>query len=251
MARKDAFDLYDHFESCNYIDPRNYERTNVKRGLRNADGTGVMAGFTNISNVHGYVVSEGDQIPAEGELILRGYNIADLVHGVMDEGRFGYGELVYLLLTGVLPSARELEGFVTLINENRELPHTFVNDHILTAPLLRRDEHAEPLRAAALRGGPHAQRHERQARDRHGRLAHRPPAAHRGARLLLDHAALPRAARWCGTTPRRACPPPRPSWTCCAPTTCTRPRRRTCSTSCSCCRPNTVAATTPRSPAAC
>ncbi len=134
MARKDAFDLYDHFESCNYIDPRNYERTNVKRGLRNADGTGVMAGFTNISNVHGYVVSEGDQIPAEGELILRGYNIADLVHGVMDEGRFGYGELVYLLLTGVLPSARELEGFVTLINENRELPHTFVNDHILTAP---------------------------------------------------------------------------------------------------------------------
>ena len=104
MARKDAFDLYDHFELCNYIDPENYKRTNVKRGLRNADGTGVMAGFTNISNVHGYVVSEGDQLPCAGELTLRGYDIRSLVDGVMDDGRFGYEELVYLLLTGVLPS---------------------------------------------------------------------------------------------------------------------------------------------------
>ena len=134
MARKDAFDLYDHFESCNYIDPHNYERSNVKRGLRNADGTGVMAGFTNISNVHGYVVSEGDQIPCAGELTLRGYDVRELVDGVMAEERFGYEELVYLLLTGVLPTAAQLEGFQTLIDEQRDLPKNFVNEQILTNP---------------------------------------------------------------------------------------------------------------------
>ena len=134
MARKDAFDLYDHFESCNFIDPSNYKRANVKRGLRNADGTGVMAGFTNISNVHGYIVSEGDQIPCDGELTLRGYDIGALVDGVMSEGRFGYEELVYLLLTGVLPSQAELSGFQTLIDEQRDLPKNFINDQILTHP---------------------------------------------------------------------------------------------------------------------
>ena len=134
MARKDAFDLYDHFELCNYIDPENYKRTNVKRGLRNADGTGVMAGFTNISNVHGYVVSEGDQLPCAGELTLRGYDIRSLVDGVMDDGRFGYEELVYLLLTGVLPSREELTSFQALIDEQRDLPKNFVNEQILTNP---------------------------------------------------------------------------------------------------------------------
>lgn len=134
MTRKDAFDLYDHFESCNFIDPESYKRSNVKRGLRNADGTGVMAGFTNISNVHGYVVSEGDQIPCEGELTLRGYDIRALVEGVMNEGRFGYEEIVYLLLTGVLPTEPELAGFQALIDEQRVLPKNFINEHILTHP---------------------------------------------------------------------------------------------------------------------
>ena len=70
----EPFDLYERFERCNTIDPRNYERANVKRGLRNSDGTGVMAGVTRISNVHGYIVNEGDQQPCEGELTLRGFN---------------------------------------------------------------------------------------------------------------------------------------------------------------------------------
>lgn len=134
MGRRDAFDLYDHFESCNYIDPRYYERANVKRGLRNADGSGVVAGVTNISNVHGYILSEGDQVPCEGELILRGYSIDDLVAGSTGTGRFGYEELVYLLLTGVLPNAQELQSFQVLLDEYRDLPKGFVNDHLLASP---------------------------------------------------------------------------------------------------------------------
>lgn len=134
MGRSDAFDLYDHFETSNYIDPRYYERANVKRGLRNADGSGVVAGVTNISSVHGYILSEGDQVPREGELILRGYSIDDLVKGSTGAGRFGYEELVYLLMTGVLPNTRELESFQTLLDEYRDLPRGFVNDHLLASP---------------------------------------------------------------------------------------------------------------------
>ena len=134
MRRPDAFDLYDHFESCNSIDPRFYQRTDVKRGLRNADGTGVVAGVTNISNVHGYVVSEGDKVPDAGELTLRGYSIEDLVGGAVAADRFGYEELVYLLLTGVLPNERELTSFDVLLDEYRDLPKGFVNRHLLSNP---------------------------------------------------------------------------------------------------------------------
>ena len=114
--------LYERFELCNTIDPSNYVRANVKRGLRNSDGTGVMAGVTRISNVHGYIVNEGDQQPCEGELTLRGFNIADLVNGAVSEGRFGYEELVYLLLAGVLPSASELAHFIEVLGAWRSLP---------------------------------------------------------------------------------------------------------------------------------
>ena len=126
--------LYERFELCNTIDPSNYVRANVKRGLRNSDGTGVMAGVTRISNVHGYIVNEGDQQPCEGELTLRGFNIADLVNGAVSEGRFGYEELVYLLLAGVLPSASELAHFNEVLGAWRGLPKGFVHDHILAVP---------------------------------------------------------------------------------------------------------------------
>ena len=127
-------DLYEHFDRCNTIDPRYYERANVKRGLRNSDGTGVMAGVTRISNVHGYVVSEGDQEPCEGQLTLRGFDINDLVENVVKEDRFGFGELVYLLLAGVLPAQEDLDRFEEVIGCYRDLPKNFINDHILTAP---------------------------------------------------------------------------------------------------------------------
>ena len=75
----ERIDLYKQFEKINCIDPSYYEKFRVKRGLRNADGTGVLAGMTNISNVHGYLLSDGDKLPDEGSLRLRGYEITDLL----------------------------------------------------------------------------------------------------------------------------------------------------------------------------
>ncbi len=133
-AKPEPFDLYERFERCNTIDPRYYERANVKRGLRNSDGTGVTAGVTRISNVHGYVVSEGDQEPCEGQLTLRGFDINDLVDNALAEDRFGFEELVYLLLVGVLPAEEDLARFNEVVGFYRDLPKNFVNNHILTAP---------------------------------------------------------------------------------------------------------------------
>jgi citrate synthase len=133
-ADEQTLDLYDRFERCNTIDPRSYERANVKRGLRNSDGTGVMAGVTRISNVHGYLVDEGDQRPDHGRLTLRGFDVNDLVENAVAENRFGYEELVYLLLAGTLPTADELALFNGVLDGYRELPKGFVGDHILTAP---------------------------------------------------------------------------------------------------------------------
>lgn len=98
------------------------------------DGTGVMAGITNICCVHGYVVSEGDRAPIEGELIYRGRNIMDLVENVEKEDRFGFEEITYLLLTGRLPNREQLKGFTNYITRNRELPPGFVVDMIFKAP---------------------------------------------------------------------------------------------------------------------
>ena len=72
------------------IDPSVYERYGVKRGLRNADGTGVMAGITQIGNVRGYYIEDGEKVPMDGQLIYRGINVQDLIGGFMTEGRFGY-----------------------------------------------------------------------------------------------------------------------------------------------------------------
>jgi citrate synthase len=116
------------------IDPKLYDKFYVKRGLRNKDGTGVVAGITNICNVHGYVVNEGDVEPIDGELIYRGYSIMDLVSNVEKEDRFGFEEIAYLLLTGRLPSKAELKAFTDYIAERRELPSGFVVDMILKAP---------------------------------------------------------------------------------------------------------------------
>lgn len=116
------------------IDPKLYDKFYVKRGLRNKDGTGVVAGITNICNVHGYVVNEGDVEPIDGELIYRGYSIKDLVASVEREDRFGFEEIAYLLLTGRLPSKQGLDGFSAYVAERRELPPGFVVDMILKAP---------------------------------------------------------------------------------------------------------------------
>ncbi len=111
-----------------------YEKYNVKRGLRNADGTGVMAGLTRVCNVHGYVLDEGEKFPVEGRLTYRGQNIEDLVNGCMNENRFGFEEVVWLLLFGSLPTAKQLRDLRTVLAEYRELPAYFAEDMIIKAP---------------------------------------------------------------------------------------------------------------------
>lgn len=126
--------LYEAYVENNKIDPKYYDKFSVKRGLRNSDGSGVLAGVTNICNVHGYVLNEGEKMPDEGKLVFRGYNINDLVNGVVADNRFGYEEVAFLLLTGKLPTKEQLDNFVSLLDANRDLPGGFFEDMILKAP---------------------------------------------------------------------------------------------------------------------
>ena len=116
------------------IDPALYEKYHIKRGLRNSDGTGVKAGITNICNVHGSLLNEGELEPIPGQLIYRGYSITDIVENVEEEDRYGYEETSFLLLFGHLPTPTELKWFNDTISENRDLPRDFVEDMILKAP---------------------------------------------------------------------------------------------------------------------
>ena len=130
MAEK-HFELYEQFSTVNAVDQEFYKRFDVKRGLRNQDGTGVLAGVTNISNVHGYLISDGLKVPDEGSLQLRGYELYDLLGTPEDDRRFRYEEIAYLLLMGELPTRDQLEGFIELIDEQRELPDGFTASMIL------------------------------------------------------------------------------------------------------------------------
>lgn len=107
---------------------------NVKRGLRNPDGTGVMAGITKIGNAHGYIINEGDKIAIEGELYYRGYNVADLIKGYTEEGRYGFEETAYLLFFGDLPTKKQLDDFDCILDSYRSLPPRFTDDVIMRAP---------------------------------------------------------------------------------------------------------------------
>lgn len=127
-------ELSDKFYQNNKIPASDFERFSVKRGLRNPDGTGVMVGLTNICNVEGYYIDDGEKIPKPGRLIYRGIDLYDFVNGCHNDGRFGFEELVYLLLFGVLPTKSELDDFCNLISLNRELPFDFVEDVIMRAP---------------------------------------------------------------------------------------------------------------------
>lgn len=122
------------FAESNSIPYEYFDKYRVKRGLRNPDGTGVMAGVTNICNVHGYVIDDGEKKPTEGKLLFRGYNINELTGRAISEDRFGYEEIAFLLLTGKLPSRNELEEFRALLSEKRFLPDYFFDDIILKAP---------------------------------------------------------------------------------------------------------------------
>ncbi|HAL44696.1 MAG TPA: citrate synthase [Phycisphaerales bacterium] len=118
----------------NKIDPDLYEQYGVKRGLRNADGTGVLAGLTQIGDVHGYIVNEGEKEAIPGRLRYRGMEIEDLVAGSQKEKRHCFEETVYLLLFGELPKKKELTKFTHLLGKNRKLPEGFTENMILKAP---------------------------------------------------------------------------------------------------------------------
>lgn len=131
MTNKQRIDLYNTIKQVNAIDPSWYERYDVKRGLRNANGSGVVAGVTNISNVHGYVMSDDDKVPDDGRLTLRGYDLYDLIGNDGPQRRFNYEEVAYLLLMGELPTKDQLERFVAAIDEQRELPDGFTASIIM------------------------------------------------------------------------------------------------------------------------
>jgi citrate synthase len=126
--------LCDEFKKYNRISPELFDAYHVKRGLRNADGTGVMAGLTLICNVHGYLINEGEKMPIDGELIYRGINIKDIVAGCRKENRFGFEEVIWLLLFGSLPNEKQLDLFRALLGETRELPPYFAEDVLMKAP---------------------------------------------------------------------------------------------------------------------
>ncbi len=121
-------------KKANAIDSELFLKYDVKRGLRDISGKGVLAGLTDISEVRSYIVIDNDMIPCEGKLFYRGYDIEDLVAGFVSEGRFGFEEITYLLLTGSLPDQKKLLDFTKLLQKKMVLPKNFFRDVIMKAP---------------------------------------------------------------------------------------------------------------------
>ena len=127
--------LCDEYLEHNFIDPEVSEKLGVKRGLRNPDGTGVLAGLTNICDVIGYTrKDDGTIVPSEGRLIYRGINLETLVNEAITKDRFMFEEVVWLLLFGSLPDQEQLSSFQALLESHRELPDGFAETMILSAP---------------------------------------------------------------------------------------------------------------------
>jgi len=127
-------ELTQNAEKMNRIPLELYQKYSVKRGLRNDDGTGVLVGLTEIGDVHGYIIDEGQIVPVDGRLEYRGINVNDITRGFQAEKRYGFEEVCYLLLFGTLPTAQQLQQFTTLLGENRALPNGFTENMILKAP---------------------------------------------------------------------------------------------------------------------
>lgn len=127
-------ELSESFRLNSQIPSDLYTRYRIKRGLRNADGTGVLVGVSRLGNVHGYIINEGEREPIEGRLTYRGYNVYDLIHGLEREDRFGFEEIGYLLMCGELPTRERLAQFQHTIGLERALPDNFTEDMIMRAP---------------------------------------------------------------------------------------------------------------------
>ena len=150
--------LCEEYVANNYIDPETSERLGVKRGLRNPDGTGVLAGLTNVCDVVGYKKDqEGHVIPTPGKLIYRGVNINEIVDEAYRNDRFVFEEVIWLLLFGSLPNREQLDDFCEILAEHRALPEGFMDTMNAPSPnimnklqrcvlgLYSYDEHAEDL----------------------------------------------------------------------------------------------------------
>ena len=111
-----------------------YKTYDVKRGLRNANGTGVLVGLTRIGDVVGYEIKDGQKIAIPGRLVYRGYNVEDLIHDAEKNKQFGYEQCAYLLLFGELPTQEKLDTFKEYLGEFRALPEHFTEDMIMKAP---------------------------------------------------------------------------------------------------------------------
>ncbi len=109
--------------ACAQIDPQLYRRYNVKRGLRNEDGSGVLVGLTRVGSIHGYVMDENELVPVPGKQYYRGMDVQDLVHGFQSEGRPGFEETAYLLLFGQMPTQADLEEWDAVLASKRALPY--------------------------------------------------------------------------------------------------------------------------------
>jgi citrate synthase len=133
-SKNQVMDLSKLAENCSVLDTEFYKKYEVKRGLRDINGKGVLAGLTRIGEVHSYIIDENEVVPVPGRLIYRGIDIKDLVDGFIKEGRFGFEETCFLLLFGSLPNKIELEEFEQLLGEYRKLPKDFVRDMIMKFP---------------------------------------------------------------------------------------------------------------------
>ena len=132
MERSKEIDTYLELAlKNNQVEPEYYEKYNVKRGLRNADGTGVLVGLTKIGDVHGYIVDENEKVPVKGRLRYRGIEIKELTSGFHREGRLGFEETCFLILFGELPTKIQLKEFEEFLGESRTLPGGFKEDIIL------------------------------------------------------------------------------------------------------------------------
>ena len=136
MKEKEKNSLKKFAKECTLpiFDRELYAKYDVKRGLRDINGKGVVAGLTNISEIKASEIVDGKSVPAEGELYYRGYPIEELVGGCLKDGRFGFEEVTYLLLTGKLPTAKELDEFRKYLTSFYTLPKNFVRDIIMKSP---------------------------------------------------------------------------------------------------------------------
>ena len=134
---QDVIDLSQLCINNSSIDPSLYSKYDVKRGLRDLNGRGVLTGLTEISEVCSTEEINGERIPIDGKLFYRGYDVEDIVKGFTSEDRFGFEEITYLLLFGNLPEKKALEDFSSMINYYRILPTSFVRDIIMKAQIGR------------------------------------------------------------------------------------------------------------------